>query len=208
MQSATPILAFDLHGVVIRLSRTCMFKKWWHFERKWRFVFAVCCHPTLICKGLWLATHHGTDEELYALFDRYTLDYAPLIVELTCCHEPIAESVALLERLKKNGYPLHVLSNIGPRRLARLAADLPSVMSLFDAVHTTTVQSGTIVKKPQERFFATYLARHAPAASRVIFIDNSRTHLRAAEALGITCVRFKNAKRLAADLQKLGIKTA
>lgn len=204
MDAQKTILAFDLHGVVIRMDFIKMFKTWWRFEHKWGFVLHMC-NPVLIFKGLRLALSHGTDEELYNLFDHYMPDYVPFVLDVTCCHVRKQDTVEILKELKKAGCQLHITSNIGPRRLMRLTTDMPDVIGLFDMVYTATMHHNGMTKKPHADFFTTYQKLHVPPSHTLVFVDNSKDHVHAARELGITSIRFKNAQQLRVDLTKMDL---
>lgn len=62
-------------------------------------------------------------------------------------------------------------------------------------------------KKPKPSFFELYLEKNKldPKTTRIIFIDDHRKNVKAAESVGLEGVRFKNAKQLRRDLADMGI---
>ena len=102
---------------------------------------------------------------------------------------PKKDTLALMQRLKQEGYTLYYLSNIGGDMLKRLSRH--SFWSIF----TGGVASYEIgVLKPDERMYRELLSRYALEPAETIFTDDMKKNAQAATALGITGIHFKDAQ--------------
>lgn len=204
MNKSIPLIAFDLHGVVFRLDWLQIIRLFWDYPHKMRLVFCGL-DPRMARHGLTLLRNHPTDEEVYALFERYHPIVLPFIIECTHTQKPIAETVALLHACKAKGYRLHILSNIGPRRFAELKQRFGRIIGLFDGAQITNGNVRDMIKKPQKRFFDAYFNKYGNQHEQKFFIDDSKSNLKAASEAGFTPIRFKNPRQLAEQLKKHGV---
>jgi FMN phosphatase YigB (HAD superfamily) len=123
------------------------------------------------------------------------------------------KTVDILKELKEKGYTHHVGSNMGvttfntitdPQKYPQFA----HIFKNFDLDKSQVISHDTDqFKKPHPHYFELYLKKNNldPKTTRIIFIDDRRKNIKAANALGLEGVRFKNATQLRKDLADKGI---
>jgi FMN phosphatase YigB (HAD superfamily) len=188
-------IAFDLHGVIFHLDWRQILKLFWHYPHKFRLLLC-CLDPRMMWHGTRVLLHHPTDEECYAVFERFWPRVLPFIIECTAAQKPIAAMVSLLHELKAKGYQLHLVSNSGPRRFALMEKQFGDIVALFDCVCISNGDVADLIKKPQRRFFVRYLQQCGADPKTVLFIDDSKGNIAAAQCAGLQTIRFKNARQL------------
>lgn len=115
--------------------------------------------------------------------------------------DAIAPTVEILDELRATGVRLIALSNWSAETFPIARPRYP-FLEWFDGI----VISGDLkVAKPDPRIFRFLLDRHGLDPRATVFIDDSEANVRAAAALGITALRFVDAKGLRRDLAALGL---
>ena len=114
---------------------------------------------------------------------------------------PIEESVALLASLKAAGLPVYAITNFSAEKFAEVSARFP-FMAWFDGI---VVSAHERLVKPDPALFALFLDRFGLSAGDCVFIDDSAANVRAAEALGMAAVHFREGMDLAAAVAALGV---
>lgn len=110
--------------------------------------------------------------------------------------EPIAETVALLGRLKAAGHRLFYLSNM-PAPLADHLLHSHAFLAWFEGgVFSSQVR----LMKPQPAIFHAAARRFGLAPQELILIDDVAHNVDAARALGWQAIRFRGAPECAAAL--------
>jgi FMN phosphatase YigB (HAD superfamily) len=202
MNPTNTIIAFDLHSVIFTLNYREAFSILWRWPHKVS-LFLCGFRIRLVWKCLTLLFHNPTDEEYFALFQQYCPKLLPLIIELFNAFIPVDSMVDLLKELKENGYELHILSNIGPRRFEFLQKRYPDIIALFDKVKITNGNIRHLIKKPNLDYFMSYLRDCNPRGKLVLFIDDKKRNIEAANAVGIIGIKFTSADKLRCTLSKL-----
>ncbi|WP_159084694.1 HAD family hydrolase [Dongshaea marina] len=95
--------------------------------------------------------------------------------------EPFPEMLSLIERLKKAGYSLYVLSNMGLDSISHLR-NQSNFLSQFDGI-LFSAECGHI--KPEEAIYQLLLREFSLEPQTCLFIDDSKPNIEAAERLGI-----------------------
>ena len=115
---------------------------------------------------------------------------------------PIPETVEILRSLKEaNKYKLYALTNWS-------AETFPVALQRYDFLHWfdgRVVSGEEKMRKPFPEFYQLILERFQLKARETLFIDDNERNVKAAEKLGIVCIRFKTPKQLRTELKKLGI---
>lgn len=101
--------------------------------------------------------------------------------------EPIAATEQLIHDLKQAGYRLFVLSNMSREFIDFLRRT--DIYSYFDG-EVVSCEEGTI--KPEPRIYEILLERYALDASQTLFIDDRRSNIAQAEAMGIQGFLFQD----------------
>lgn len=109
--------------------------------------------------------------------------------------------VALLDELHAADIPLYGLTNWSAETYPQAERRYPEVMGRFRDV---VVSGRERLAKPDPAIFQLLLARSGQAARRCVFIDDSPTNHRAAEALGFIAIHHTDPARTRARLIELG----
>ena len=111
--------------------------------------------------------------------------------------EPVKPTEALIHDLKAAGYKLYVLSNMSREFIAFLRR-FP-VYRLFDG-EVVSCEERTV--KPEPRIYEILLERYGLNPAETLFIDDRRSNIAAAEALGI-CGKLFDARHPDVTCQEL-----
>ena len=115
--------------------------------------------------------------------------------------EPIAGTVALIERLKAQGHALFFLSNM-PAPYADHLDATHGFIGLFER----GIYSGRVkLIKPEPEIFTHALETFGIEAVDTVFIDDMPTNVAAARAAGWQAIQFRDPAQCEADLQALGV---
>jgi 2-haloacid dehalogenase len=161
-----------------------------------------------VCNGPWmLLTDGGTHDwptataELSAKFPQYKDHieaFRPRWHEMM--RGEIAETVAILERLKAQGQRLLGLTNWATDTYDESLHRLPGLQLFEDVV----VSGREKLRKPDAAIFQLLSRRYGIDPARSIFIDDNRNNVDAAARLGFDALFFSSPSQLAADLTQRG----
>ncbi len=162
-----------------------------------------------------LATHrdsydHGTTDREF--WDRIAGDCglgeindeclsALVAKDTTRMHEPEAESIALVAELKDAGVPLFLLSN-APQSLGEELRRTQWVRTYFDDL---VISAEVGLGKPNRGIFREALARFGYKPQEVVFVDDRKENVRAAELFGIHAFVWKGAEATRERFKMLGL---
>lgn len=115
-------------------------------------------------------------------------------------HQPVAETVALLEELHLHGVRLGVLSN-APQPIANeiRRTDWARFFETF------TFSCDTACCKPDRPIYRAALEAMGVEPEQAIFFDDRKKNIRAAELIGIHGIMWTNAELARRDLVELGV---
>ncbi|MDD5193414.1 MAG: HAD family phosphatase [Candidatus Nanoarchaeia archaeon] len=116
--------------------------------------------------------------------------------------EEIKGTREIIEKLKKRGYKLGLLSNHSKEWIKHCSKKF-DFHKLFDSV-LYSFEIG--VCKPNEEIFIKILEKLNELPENCLFIDDSKTNLTSAKSLGMKTILFKNPYNLIKDLKKYDIK--
>ena len=114
------------------------------------------------------------------------------------------ETIAFIKKLKKEGFPVFVLTNCRKEGYDRLCQIYPDIFGLFDGAYMPSKTNG-YNGKPNASFykeFRAYLAPHGHSDKKIIFIDDLQKNIKAAEKEGMIGILFKNIKQVKTDILK------
>ena len=111
---------------------------------------------------------------------------------------PLAESVALLETLRRNGVPVYGITNFSAEKFA-VACDVFSFLTAFDGI---IVSGRERLLKPDPAIFRLLLDRHGLTAEDCLFIDDVPANVEGARAVGMHGHRFLHPGGLAEELRR------
>ncbi len=115
---------------------------------------------------------------------------------------PIQPTVEIFRRLKESGrYKLYALTNWSAE-LFPVALERFDFLQWFDGI---VVSGAEKTRKPFAEIYHLLLNRYGVKAAEALFIDDSLRNSKAAEALGIHSIHFKDPEQLISELNKFDI---
>jgi putative hydrolase of the HAD superfamily len=112
------------------------------------------------------------------------------------------DTVDLLYRLKRLGYPLYCLSNMHFASIEYLE----QVHDFWDVFDGRVISCRLNLCKPEAGIYEHLLKTYRLDPGETVFIDDVQKNLDAAAKLGIRTVRFENAAQCERDLRALGVR--
>ncbi len=180
-QEEKPAIAFDIHGVLTNVNVWKMAKT---------IFWGLLKEPGMIFK----MTPHVFKSGEYAQY--------PLLRAIYNCHTPNQKVWELVRQLKKEGYPLYIFSNINDDSFTEFSEQFPDYFALFaDNCHIVQ-NNNPLLRKPAPTAYtscAALIAQKYPERP-IIFIDNKKSNITAAQTAGITGIVFSSAQQLKHDL--------
>ena len=195
-------LVFDLGGVVVR----------WDLDAIIAGVFSDSSMHSTVKAGVfahpdWLELDRGTLERDNAIARAAQRTGVALeeIRRLLHAVPPsltvFPDTVDLLYRLKRQGYPLYCLSNMHFASIEYLESE-QTFWEVFDGC---VISCRLKLCKPESAIYEHLLQTYALAASETLFIDDVQKNLDAAAELGMRTLRFENARQCERGLRVLGL---
>ena len=193
---------FDLGGVVVRWDPDAIIASVFRDQDVHSKIKAgVFSHPD------WLELDRGTLEREDAIARAAQRTGVPVeeIGRLLHAVPPslvvFPETVDLLYRLKRKGYPLYCLSNMHFASIEHLERE----HTFWDVFDGRVISCRLQLCKPETEIYEHLLKTYALQASATLFIDDVQQNLDAAEKLGIRSLRFENAAQCERELRALGL---
>ena len=115
--------------------------------------------------------------------------------------DPIADNVALLERLDDSGIPVFALTNYSAETFPAFPQRFPFAQRFRDVV--VSGREGMV--KPDPRIYDLALRRFGLTANRAVFIDDRRDNITAARERDMIGLHYTSTGRLRRDLAALGL---
>ena len=113
---------------------------------------------------------------------------------------PVAETVALMRRVRAAGHRLFCLSNMQHASIAHLERE----HDYWDVFEGCVISSRIRLIKPEPAIYAHLLETFGLRGDETVFIDDTAVNLPPAQAFGIRTIRFENAAQCARELAALG----
>jgi 2-haloacid dehalogenase len=110
-------------------------------------------------------------------------------------------SAAIVEALRARGVPLYAITNFSAEKYAETLTRFPILGRFRDVV----VSAHERLIKPDPAIYRLLLDRHGLSAGQCLFVDDSPTNVRGAEAAGMRAHLFGDAAGLRAELGGLGL---
>lgn len=114
---------------------------------------------------------------------------------------PIDENLSLLEVIKDNGYNLYILSNFHQDLFYSFYDNIP-LLHLFDG---KIISSDVQLLKPEPEIYNLLLKKYQLDPSETLFIDDTASNIKAANAFGIKGVHLRSPHLLKKELEDLEI---
>lgn len=208
MKNYTPdntIITFDIHGVLCSTDYprvlSLLFKSK-HITR----ILSYIRYPTIIKTVIQLWRNHAVAGHYVQQLTHVRPElaqYVPLMKRIANAQKPNTAVLNLVEKMSQHGFELHILSNIDATIFDELKNIHTTMFTHFDKVQST--QSADKYGKPNTWVFTRYLNTHVPSDKQVIFIDNKKKNIVAAQKLGIIGIHYKNPRQLKRALKKLNV---
>jgi 2-haloacid dehalogenase len=196
-------VVFDLGGVLLDWNPRHLYRRLFGSDTAGmeRFLAEVC-NPAWNAKQdagrCWdeaIAEATAAHPEVAALIRAYREQWEEML------GEPFADSVAVLDELRRTGMRLYALTNWSQDTFPYGFARYPFLQWFDDIV----VSGREGVAKPEPAIFRLLLSRFCLAASGCVFIDDTPKNVAAATQLNFHAIHFCNALQLRGDLSSLGL---
>jgi putative hydrolase of the HAD superfamily len=112
-----------------------------------------------------------------------------------------ADTVELLRRLKRKGYPLYCLSNMHFASIEYLER----TEAFWDVFDGRVISCRLQLCKPEPGIYEHLLRTYNLDPAKTLFIDDVQKNLDAAARLGIKTLKFESAAQCARELRALGV---
>ncbi|HVV93791.1 MAG TPA: HAD family phosphatase [Hyphomicrobiales bacterium] len=195
-------VVFDIGNVLLRWDPRHLYRSLFDDEREMEWFLAT------VCDAAWnLEQDRGrpwreaveTRIAAYPQWERHIRAYDERWHETVA--GPIDGSVAVLAALKAAGVPVYAISNFSAAKYDETARRFP----FLDAFDGVVISGREGLVKPDPRIFRLFLERYRLDAGDCVFIDDSEANARAAQAIGMAAVHFRDGLDLAAALAALGV---
>lgn len=117
--------------------------------------------------------------------------------------QPIAHTFSLINQLKKRGFKIYLMSNIGSIMFNDLHDTYKHLFAAFDDLFITWPEL-SYLQKPHTGYFRLFLDTYHLHPEQVIFIDDNPSNLSAAAHVGIAGIHFTTPTELEKTLIHIG----
>lgn len=146
------------------------------------------------------------------VFDTLSKDYYPWLaashddfLDLCNIYVPNKAMFALIGKLNQKGIVTAVCSNIGEKAYGKFSKEYPEEFAQFKVITISRSEFG-YCRKPSPEFFKRFKQDCYDALGteniRFIFTDDKAKNVKAADQMGITGIKFKNAQQFSDELEK------
>lgn len=115
---------------------------------------------------------------------------------------PINENIALIPKLKENGYKLYIISNY----VKEAIEEMKRRHNFFDYFEGLIVSCYVNFIKPELDIYNFLLKKYKLNAEQCLFIDDSKENTNAAEIIGIKTITYTSNHQLLDELDKCQIR--
>ena len=203
------VFAFDIHKVLFATDYPEKMHIFWISTPK-LLVLKYLVNPFFLYKLVHCVRHCPVSEYVFNCLEAQYPGIKPLkepYFAMCNAQKPIPDMIQLAQKLKQQGFSLYLLSNISPTIFADLRAKFPEVFALFDGWHIPDTCNG-FDHKPLPRFyiqFKRYLQERGQDNKQIIFIDDKKHNLTAAEQHGIVGIHYTPKTNVTKLLQSIGL---
>ena len=202
-QESLPAIVFDLGGVLIDWNPNHLYEKMFEGDQeKIKHFLSAICPPEWNAKldaGYSISAAIEDQILLYPGYEVYIRAYGARWIEMI--GGQIDGSVEILAELKKQRYPLFVLSNWSGETYPFVYQRF-EFLKWFDSVMLSGEEK---VVKPDPAIFQVLLKRIEYPAEQCLFIDDSFPNIETADRLGFQTIHFTSADKLKMELKERSI---
>lgn len=112
-----------------------------------------------------------------------------------------APVVELMRLVRRNRYPVYVVSNVNPLHLAHIRQRFSVLHEVDHVVASCEVE----VRKPDPAIYQRALDHAQVTPPAAVFVDDTLGHVEAARQLGIHGIHYQDPERLLQEFQQLGV---
>jgi epoxide hydrolase-like predicted phosphatase len=198
-ESRATIVVFDIGNVLLHWDPRLLYRKLFKDEATVEWFLQEVCSPSF---NLELDSGRPFSEALADLtgrFPKYAAEiraYDERWLETT--QGLIADSVEILETLRRNGIRNYAITNFSADKFSVVRSLFPT-LDAFDGI---VVSGEERVAKPDPRIYRLLLDRYGLAPADCIFIDDSLKNVDGARAVGMHAHRFESAGDLRCELRR------
>lgn len=175
-------IIFDIGNVLMTFSPVTYYKEIFHDEA---LTEKVC--QAIFSHDAWLKYDQGVlfMKDLYEIYHKeypqYQTEIDIILKDWMKLMQPMKISFSLMQRLKKEGYHIYILSNISKDSADYLKANQP----FFDWSDGCVLSYEEKIVKPDTRIYQILLKRYNLKAEECLFIDDNEKNIIAAKEMGI-----------------------
>jgi 2-haloacid dehalogenase len=200
---AIDTVVFDLGNVLIDWNPRYLFRKLYGEDvaKMEHFLKEVCSSEWNECQDAGRPWQEGVAEAIARHPDHAEMIRAYHERWEEMLGEPILESVALLEELRRSGFRVLALTNWSHETF-------PVALERFHFLHWfegIVVSGQEKLIKPDPAIFRLLISRYRIEPSRAVFIDDNVRNVAGAEQVGMRALHFTSAEKLRRDLRELGL---
>jgi HAD superfamily hydrolase (TIGR01509 family) len=195
------VVVFDIGNVLFHWDPRLLYRKLFSDEAEIEWFLREVCSPSF---NLELDGGRPFSEALADLagrFPRYAAEiraYDERWLETT--QGLIADSVEILETLRRNGIRNYAITNFSAEKFSVVRILFPT-LDAFDGI---VVSGEERVVKPDPTIYRLLLDRYGLAPADCLFIDDSAKNVDGARAVGMHAHRFESVGDLRSELQRHG----
>ena len=198
------VFVFDLHGVVFQKNLPGMIRAISKAPLSMG-AFITLINPLFWYDFLLLLYKVDSAENIIKTLTKKYPHLEPYIdISLDIANEqlPTQKTVAIIKKLKEQGFPLLVFSNIGITTFKRLVKKFPELFSYFDGYQVAEPKDNWL-QKPDIKAYKKFIDTFDLHAYNIVFIDDKKENISAGQASGMYGVYFKAIQDLKKHIERL-----
>ncbi len=200
---AIDTVVFDLGNVLIDWNPRYLFRKLYgkDVEKMEHFLTEVCTSEWNECQDAGRPWHEGVAEAIARHPDHEEMIRAYHERWEETLGDPIKESVALLDEVRRAGLRILALTNWSHETF-------PVALQRFEFLHWfegILVSGQEKLIKPDPAIFRLLISRYQVDPRRAVFIDDNHRNIVGAQQVGLRALHFKSADQARRDLRELGV---
>ncbi|MTI17162.1 HAD family phosphatase [Rhodobacteraceae bacterium RKSG542] len=196
-------VVFDIGNVLIRWDPENLYKKLIPDEEERKhFLENICTYPWNLEQdrgrpwdeaiALLVEQHPEKEALIHAYCDRWE--------EMLDGH--IEGTVAILQDLKAHNVPMYAITNFSVDKFEHAKLIFPF---LADSFIDTVISGEEKLLKPDRAIYDKLLERNGLNAADLVFIDDTKANIEAAQALGMHAVHFQSPEQVREELKAMGL---
>lgn len=208
------IILSDMHEVFMKPIPNRIISTIWNYNNKMGIIRHANLHTikttiTFLLGKIGILSPITNEEDIIKAAQQAHNDaLVDIIIKGGSAYEPMPATIKLYKYLHMQGYQIDLGSNVASTVFASFRKKYPELFDskhgLFTNYHVITTD---IVRKPSITYFESYNETYNKTNKHVIFVDDKKENVLAAQKAGMVGIVFVNAQQLQVDLQILGITT-